>query len=109
MPAADAALVHLLKRDRVVVATALGLLTLLAWAYVVFLSSHMAMPTEIPPVETPTAAPSGGMAGMDMGAGGAATDDMAVVPMNDIGGGRLRLASGLGLRLTSASCSPCGR
>ena len=86
MPAADAALVHLLKRDRAVVATALGVLTLLAWAYVVFLSSHMAMPADIPPAETLTAAPSGGMAGMDMGLAGATTGDMAGMPMNDIGG-----------------------
>lgn len=84
MPAADGALVHLLKRDRAIIATALSVLTLLAWAYIVFLSGHMAMPADIPPAET--AAPSGGMAGMDMGEGSAATDDMAGMPMNDLGG-----------------------
>jgi predicted metal-binding membrane protein len=84
MPAADAALIHMLRRDRVVVATALGLITLLAWAYVIFLSSHIAMPADLPPAET--AAPSGGMAGMDMGSGEAATDDMGGMQMNDIVG-----------------------
>jgi predicted metal-binding membrane protein len=84
MPAADAPLVHLLKRDRVVVATALGLLTLLAWAYIIFLSSQMAMPVDISPTES--AAPAGGMAGMDMESGQAATHDMAGMQRNDIGG-----------------------
>ena len=83
MPAADAALVQVLKRDRAVVATALGVLTLLAWAYVVFLSSHMAVQTGIPEAETLTAAPFSGMAGM--GTGAAASDDRAGMDMTDIG------------------------
>ena len=48
MQAGDTALTALLKRDRVVVATSLAVVTLLAWAYVVWLSSHMAMPVEVP-------------------------------------------------------------
>ena len=60
----QAATAALLKRDRVVVTAALALLTLLAWAYVLWLSTHMAMPT---------ATPGGAMADMDMsGMGGAA-------------------------------------
>ncbi|MDQ0470524.1 DUF2182 domain-containing protein [Labrys wisconsinensis] len=59
MPAADTAIAALLKRDRVVVAAALAGLTLLAWAYLFWLSAHMAMPAA-------GAAMSGDMAGMDM-------------------------------------------
>ena len=62
MQAGDSALTELLKRDRVVVAAALAVLTLLAWAYVLWLSARMAMP-----METPAAVPSGGMGGIDMG------------------------------------------
>lgn len=78
MPAADTAIAALLKRDRVVVAAALAALTLLAWAYLLWLSAHMAMP------ETPAAgaAMSGemagmDMAGMDMGSAGGGTGGMA--------------------------------
>lgn len=85
MPTADAALIHLLKRDRAVVAMALGVLTLLAWAYVLFLSSHMAMPANMSPAGALTASQSGAMAGMDMGMGESATDDMAGMQLNDIG------------------------
>ena len=46
-----------MKRDRIVVAVALAVVTLLAWAYLLWLSVHMAVP-------------SGGMAGMDMGGAG---------------------------------------
>ena len=58
---ADTALARVLKRDRVVVAGALAVLTLLAWAYVLWLSAHMAM-------APPAAAVGSDMAGMDMGA-----------------------------------------
>ncbi len=67
MQAGDTAFTQLLKRDRVVVAAALAVLTLLAWAYVLWLSARMGMP-----MESPAAAPADGMAGMDMaGASGA--------------------------------------
>jgi predicted metal-binding membrane protein len=46
-----------MTRDRIVVAIALAVVTLLAWAYLLWLSVHMA-------------APSGGMADMDMGGAG---------------------------------------
>jgi predicted metal-binding membrane protein len=71
MQATDAELATLLKRDRVVVAAALIALTLLAWAYVLWLSAQMATPTA--PAEMPGAAAlSGGMPSMDMrGMGGA--------------------------------------
>jgi predicted metal-binding membrane protein len=83
IPQADAALDALLKRDRVVVATALAVLTLLAWAYVLWLSSHMTMP----------AASSGDMAGMDMGA-----DDMAGMDM----GGAASADSGMAAAMAPA-------
>src|SRR5256885_1732312 len=67
MQAADTTLTGLLKRDRVVVAAALAILTLLAWAYVLWLSAHMAMPGDL----TATA-PSDTMAGMDMDVEGGA-------------------------------------
>ena len=73
MQAADAALVQLLKRDRVVVVAALAVLTALAWAYVVWLSARMAMPPTLSAAETSSAAvqSSNGMADMDMsGTGG---------------------------------------
>jgi predicted metal-binding membrane protein len=70
---ADSGLDVLLKRDRVVVAAALIVLTLLAWAYVLWLSAHM-MPTAGMPG---AAASSGEMAGMDMGADGMAGMDMS--------------------------------
>jgi predicted metal-binding membrane protein len=63
MRQADAALDALLKRDRVVVAAALVLLTLLAWGYVLWLSAHMMIPASSMPS---AAASPGGMAGMDM-------------------------------------------
>jgi predicted metal-binding membrane protein len=85
MRAADTALVQLLKRDRAVAAAALVVLTLLAWGYVVFLSDQMAMPANVPAAQPVTAAPSRGMAGMDMGAGASATADMAGMGMSDIG------------------------
>ena len=53
-----------------VVTAALAILTLLAWAYVVWLSAHMAMPANSPAAEIPAVAVApGDMAGMDMGAG----------------------------------------
>jgi predicted metal-binding membrane protein len=71
----DTALTVLLKRDRVVVVAALAVLTLVAWAYVLWLYAHMAMPMTLPAAEGPVATgTSDGMAGMDMsGANGALT------------------------------------
>ena len=54
MQAANIALIAMLRRDRIVVAAALAVVALLAWAYVLWLSVHMAVA-------------SGGMASMDMG------------------------------------------
>ena len=65
MQAADNALAELVKRDRVVVVASLVVLTLLAWAYVVWLSADMAMPEN-----HSGAASSDGMAGMDMSGAG---------------------------------------
>jgi predicted metal-binding membrane protein len=56
------ALEAVLRRDRVVVATALAAIALAAWAYVVWLAYGMA---SMAPPEAPSADP---MAGMDMGA-----------------------------------------
>jgi predicted metal-binding membrane protein len=56
---ADSALTAVLRRDRIVVTVVLAAITLLAWAYLVWLSSQMATP----------AALAGGMAGMDMSGG----------------------------------------
>jgi predicted metal-binding membrane protein len=81
MQAADTALTLLLKRDRIVVAAALAVVTLLAWAYVLWLSAHMAMPMDVPATETPAAA-SDGMAGMDMGTGASSGDGMAGMDMS---------------------------
>jgi predicted metal-binding membrane protein len=60
MQAANAAL---LRRDRLVVTAALTILTLLAWAYVLWLSTHMAMPAV---ATSGGAAVSGSMSDMDM-------------------------------------------
>ncbi|MFD2051624.1 DUF2182 domain-containing protein [Mesorhizobium calcicola] len=57
----DTALEAVLRRDRTVVAAALVLIAVLAWAYVLWLAADMAMPD----AATPSAA-SGGTAGMDM-------------------------------------------
>lgn len=57
MPVADLGLAALLKRDRLVVAVALTIVTLLAWAYVLRLAASMAMPADTM---------SGDMGGMDM-------------------------------------------
>ncbi|MEX0859811.1 MAG: DUF2182 domain-containing protein [Cucumibacter sp.] len=56
-PAGGELTLAVLSRDRVAAAASLAIVTLLAWAYVLWLSAHMAMPP----------APSGDMAGMDMG------------------------------------------
>ena len=70
---ADSGLDALLKRDRVVVSAALVVLTLLAWGYVLSLSSHMMAQ---PGAMSSAAAPSGSVVGMDMGAGDMAGMDM---------------------------------
>lgn len=62
---AGAEFAALQRRDRLVVAAALIMLTLLAWAYVLWLSAHLVTP------------PSAGMAGMDMSAGNMAGMDMS--------------------------------
>ena len=77
MQAGDTALTQLLKRDRVVVAAALAVLALLAWAYVLWLSARMAIPMDLP-----AAAPADGMAGMDV-----AGMDMAGIDMGGASGG----------------------
>lgn len=62
----DAALETILRRDRYVVLAALLTLTLLAWAYVLWLSLHMATPsTDIP--MSGMNMPGMDMPGMDMG------------------------------------------
>jgi predicted metal-binding membrane protein len=71
------ALTNVLTRDRIVVAAALSILTLLAWAYVVWLSTQMAMPAVAPATE----ATSGSMSGMDMSPSAPATDSMAGMDM----------------------------
>ncbi|PZM17167.1 DUF2182 domain-containing protein [Rhizobium tubonense] len=77
MSEADAGLDALLKRDRVVVAAALIILTFLAWAYVLWLSTHMMMPG--------AAASPGDMAGMDMGSDNMAGMDMSAAASPDAG------------------------
>lgn len=77
MQAVSADLATLLKRDRIVVAAALIALTLLAWAYVLWLSGHMAMPSA--PV-------SDSMARMDMGPGASSGGDMAGMDMSGMAG-----------------------
>lgn len=77
MSEADAGLDALLKRDRVVVAAALIILTFLAWAYVLWLSAHMMMPG--------AAASPGDMAGMDMGSDNMAGMDMSAAASPDAG------------------------
>jgi predicted metal-binding membrane protein len=77
MQAAAAGLASLLKRDRTVVASALVVMTLIAWAYVLWLSAHMSMPG--PP------APDS-MAGMDMGSNASSGGDMAGMDMSGMGG-----------------------
>jgi predicted metal-binding membrane protein len=88
MQAANAGLDTLLRRDRVVVAGALAILTLLAWAYVFWLASHMAMPVSaFPAAGTPSsAAVSGDMAGMDMGPSASPAGDMAGMDMSGMAG-----------------------
>ena len=81
MQAADVGLATLLKRDRVVVATALMILTLLAWAYVLWLSAHMATPAAVPTAGTP-----GAMTGMDTGAGASPDAGMAGMDMSGMAG-----------------------
>lgn len=68
MPAAHAAIVDILKRDRLIVIAALAFLTLLGWTYVLSISTPMMTPA--PVSEAPTDATlSDGMAGMEMAAG----------------------------------------
>jgi predicted metal-binding membrane protein len=67
MQAAYPTLTAMLKRDRVVVTVSLAVLTLLAFAYVVWLSAQMAMPTNPTGAEMPAAGATSGD-GMDMGA-----------------------------------------
>jgi len=57
----DTALETVLRRDRAVVTAALVVIAVLAWAYVLWLATDMAMPAS--PI---TAGASGGMAGTDM-------------------------------------------
>ncbi|TGW05413.1 DUF2182 domain-containing protein, partial [Mesorhizobium sp. M2D.F.Ca.ET.145.01.1.1] len=57
----DTALEAVLRRDRAVVMTALVVIALLAWTYVLWLAADMAMPG-VPVADGAT----GGMAGMDM-------------------------------------------
>ena len=87
MQATDAALVQLLKRDRVVIVAALAVLTVLAWAYVVSLSAQMAMPTALSAAEISAAAvQSSDIAGMDMGIDAPASDGMAGMNTGGTGG-----------------------
>ena len=71
------------KGERIIIAAALAAATLLAWAYVLWLSVHMAMPSAEQPL---VVAPSGGMAGMDMGSGGPSGDAMADMDMGGVSG-----------------------
>ncbi|MCA0031877.1 DUF2182 domain-containing protein [Mesorhizobium sp. B263B2A] len=57
----DTALEAVLRRDRAVVTAALVVIAMLAWAYVLWLAAHMAMPGSPAP-----AGADGGMAEMDM-------------------------------------------
>ena len=82
----DTALTALLKRDRIVVTACLALLTLLAWAYVLWLSTNMGMATNLTPAETTVSEPSSGMAGMDTGDGGTSTDSMDGMDMSGTSG-----------------------
>ena len=67
MHAAEVGLATLLSRDRVVVVAALVLLTLLAWAYLLWLSVGMTTPMVLSTDTTSNdAMVTGGMAGMDM-------------------------------------------
>jgi predicted metal-binding membrane protein len=77
MQAAAADLATLLKRDCIVVAAALLVVTLIAWAYVLWFSAHMSMPG--PP------APDS-MAGMDMGSSPSPGGDMTGMDMSGMGG-----------------------
>ena len=86
MQAAGGGLDALLRRDRFVVASALVILTLIAWAYVFWLASHMAMPKSGLPTASTTAAVSGDMAGMDMGPSASTGDDMAGMDMTGMAG-----------------------
>lgn len=62
-----------MSRDRIVVAAALAVVTLLAWAYVLWLSIHMPGMGVVP-----SASSNGGMAGMDMSASSDAMANLAV-------------------------------
>jgi predicted metal-binding membrane protein len=70
----DTALEAVLRRDRAVVMTALVVIAVLAWAYVLWLATDMAMPASPMP-----AGASGGMAGMDM-----SKTDMGGMDMGDM-------------------------
>lgn len=84
MQAANAALAALLRRDRAVVAIALAIVTLLAWAYVVWLSAEMAMPSPPAAASVGHAAMSDGMAGMDMGPAASPAGDAGTNGMGDM-------------------------
>jgi len=68
----DTALEAILRRDRIVVAIALAIVTLLAWAYVLHLGAEMGSSSAPAPSDVSGGMPdmdmSGDMSGMDMGA-----------------------------------------
>ena len=80
-PMTNSALETMLRRDRLVVAGALGVIVALAWGYVLWLAADMDM---------------GGM-------------DMTGFRMIPAGIGIMAPANAPGKRSSSRSCSPCGR
>ena len=101
----EAAINAVLRRDRAIVVAAIATITVLAWAYILWLAGQMSM------VEMPASVPSsGGMSGMNMPEpavpsasdtmGGMHTDGAMAVAEPGFGHGALQ---------TSRSCSSCGR
>jgi predicted metal-binding membrane protein len=64
MPATESVFAALLKRDRLVVIAALAIMALMAWAYLLWLSTHMTLDASAFPAAGAMAAAPDGMAGM---------------------------------------------